>query len=146
MCRLLVMAATPPAHPDPKRDPARYKRGDVVRIAEDGESLGRDSKINPIWRIIELPGISGVDKDLLPLLVRDGGGTDIPFTTDLGYRTHKRAKNIDIDSFESWATGQKGSPLIDNEKLVVTNDIDIQTQITDKIITKVPVPSSLVIG
>lgn len=101
MCRIVLFVLDQPIRPrpvDPKRQ-SHYLPGDAVNIVDDGVFLGVDiERGHPAqhpgkawWRIIELPGVSKDDPDLLALLHRDPN-----HMTDLGVRTWKRSRHIDL--------------------------------------------------
>lgn len=137
MCRYVVYAL-----PEKPGDRATtYKPGDVIEIVEDGFFLGNDierghpagqSSEPKWWMIIESPGVS-VEEGMrtLGLMNRAEGNTLHPFMTDLGHRSHKRARHLNLDMLRA---KQK------RHGIMTTSDIQ------DCIEVKTPVPGSKVIG
>lgn len=68
MAEILVMARDN-SHPDPKRDPACYKKGDPVVVMPDGHPWGREELNTKIFNIIKVPGAAV--EDFQPYLVSD---------------------------------------------------------------------------
>lgn len=155
MCRIVVFARAAPVNArtfDVKRQ-SYYLRGDVVSIVEDGAFLGADIErgyplAHPTetwWRIFELPGVSTADPRFVSLLARDPGNSNAAFTTDLGYRTWKRDRNLPLDTVEAAAEQLLGRPLAIGEHVTVTVSNRVQS-LADSIVVKTPMPRSAVIG
>lgn len=145
MCRYAVYCLPEPILPRPD-DPQRcsyYMPGDVIAIVEDGTPLGADIERGyPLgypneprwWRVFESPGVTAVDAIATTgLLYRDPGNSSIPYMTDLGYRTWKRQKNIDLQAMAA------GRGTLDN---VIIDLADLWTYVVDK----EAMPQSGVIG
>lgn len=145
MCRYVVFTLPDPVKPRPddlKRQ-SYYLPGDVITIVDDGVFLGADIERGyPLgypsdpkwWRIFESPGVAAVDAiTQTGLLFRDPGNGDTVYTTDLGYRTWKRARNIDLVSVAA------GRGTLDN---VIIDLVDLKAATLEK----TPMPQSAVIG
>ena len=60
MCELLVIV-TDKTNADPYLDAKCYKRGDVVTVHPDGHIWGSGELINPLFRILKMPGLPVTD-------------------------------------------------------------------------------------
>jgi len=144
MCRLLVYSGATPEHPDPKLQPSKHVRGDVISVVEDGVFLGSDPEqgVHGIFRIIEIPGVPINDPRIAGLLHRDqlfGGG----FRSDDGRTPHSRAAHLDLDQVEAFAQSQLKRSLATGEKIVVETSAAVERRIMKAIQRKLPVHGGL---
>lgn len=155
MCRVVVFALASPVVPRPfdEKRQSYFQRGDVVTAVVDGVFLGADIERGfPLghsgtwWRVIEIPGRLNNDARIQALLARDPGNTTEPFKTDLGYRTWKRDRTVNLDALETWAAGQLRRPLGQGEHITISRLQDIDREFLNKVTTKTPMPRSGVIG
>jgi hypothetical protein len=155
MCRVVVFALPNPIQPRPFNEfrQSYFLRGDVVTAVVDGVSLGADmergyplGRSETWWRVVEIPGRLNNDAKITALLARDIGNSDIPYMTDLGYRTWKRERTVDLDWLEAWAEAELGRPLAQGEHITLDRLQDINNEFLDRVTIKTPMPQSGVIG
>ena len=133
MARLLVYAAATPPHPEERRAPAKYRRGDVIKIVEDHIRMGAEEENGALFRVVEIPGMNALDRRIVALVSRDPGNTEQGFKTDLGWTTHKRQMHVDLDTIEAIAQSKLGRSLATGEKIVMHTSAEIEKRIERKL-------------
>ena len=155
MCRVVVyaLATSVAARPFDAQRQSYFMRGDVVMATIDGAYLGADiergyplGRSETWWRVIEIPGRLNNDARITALLSRDPGNSSQLYVTDLGYRTWKRERTVDLDALEAWAASELGRTLAQGEHITISRLQDIDPEFLDKITIKTPMPRSDVIG
>ena len=81
MCRVFIFAKANNDHPDPSLDWTRFKRGDVVEVLEDGKFGGQSVETDPLFYIVEVPGVPVSDLVALKLGREDPTGEFYPQLT-----------------------------------------------------------------
>lgn len=99
MARVVIYAGDKEPSPDAILDAARYDRGMVVDVLEDGQSLGKEGDKNPLFSVVEFPGAS-VEK-LRFLLAGEARPQGID--PDLKVPLRRRVQKLDVAVAESFA-------------------------------------------